>query len=371
MTIVSDKYKYKRKTKQKVRVLLMGPSLRQNGGMAEVQKLICEHTSDNLQIEHICTHDEGSLSHRSLVFGKALTRFIRKLLSRETDLIHIHMSERGSVARTLLLVLIAFAFRCPVLIHTHGAEFAPFFCKLPQWLQKLMSFIFRRCSGFIVLSESWKEFYCYQMKLNTLKVFTLPNAVALPPHVPDREQLRASKLVFCGRVGQRKGAFDLIQAFSLLPNHLKNSTELILAGDGDLEQAQEMTTKLELSSSVRFLGWIGSKQRDQILKEADIFVLPSYNEGLPMAILEAMAWGLPIITTPVGGIPEVVIQGQNGLLIEPGNVSQLSKSIQYLMQDITLRQSMGKFSRETVKSFDINSYSKKLTSIYNNVLKMS
>ena len=111
--------------------------------------------------------------------------------------------------------------------------------------------------------------------------------------------------------------------------------------------------RLRLSGNVRFLGWVGPEQRDQILKEADIFILPSYNEGLPMAILEAMAWGLPIITTPVGGIPEVLIQGQNGLLVEPGNVNQLSKSIQYLMQDMALRQSMGKCSRETAKSFDV------------------
>lgn len=359
------------KPRGRARVLLMGPSLQQNGGMAEVQKLICEYLSQDLKVEHICTHDEGSIVHRLIVFGKAVGIFLKKLLTRETDLIHIHMSERGSVLRTLFLVLCTFIFRYPVLIHTHGAEFAPFFTKLPKWMQNLISYIFRRCSGFIVLSQSWNEFYRYQMKLRDDRIFTLPNSVELPAYVPKRDRTQVTKLVFCGRVGERKGAFDLIQALSLLPDPLKDATELVLAGDGDLEQAQRLISALGLSNTVQLQGWVDPVQRDQLLEDADIFILPSYNEGLPLAILEAMAWELPIISTPVGGIPEVVIHGQNGLLVEPGNVEELSQSIQSLIQDDKLRQSMGKHAREIAKFFDANSYSLKLAKIYNRVLQDS
>jgi glycosyltransferase involved in cell wall biosynthesis len=369
MAIIYSEPKTEGSVEKQLHVLLLGPSLEQNGGMAAVQNLILSRTLFSFSFEHICTHDEGSLAHRGRIFAKALASFVQKLWFRRVDLVHIHVSERGSVLRKTLLILLAFAFRQPVLIHTHGAEFQPFFLKLPILGKRILIRIFRQCDGFIVLSESWQNFYISQLCLKPERVFILPNAVELPPQVFPRMISTSMNLVFCGRVGRRKGAFDLIQAFALLSADQRAFAQLAIAGDGDLDQAQQIAEHFNISDRVSFLGWVSPEQRDQVLSSADIFVLPSYNEGLPMAILEAMAWGLPVITTPVGGIPEVVIPHQNGLLVEPGDVQQLSKAMQLLIEDKALRLSLGKAARKTAESFDARTYGERLADIYELVLK--
>ena len=353
-----------------IRALNLGPSLAQNGGMATVQQLILKHVvGQTIQPQHICTHDEGTIFYRFRVFLFAFFRYLQKLLRRDVDLVHIHISERGSVIRKVILILLSLAFNKPVLVHTHGAEFQVFFLELPFFFQKTLSYIFRQCNGFIVLSKSWQDFYTSQLGLDPRKVFLLSNSVELPSDLPNRSSREKISFLFCGRVGERKGAFDLIQALALLSPTLRSQMKLIIAGDGDIEQAKTLATQLSVMDQTTFLGWVKPKQRDQLLQQADVFILPSYNEGLPLSILEAMAWQLPIITTPVGGIPEVIVSQDNGLLINPGDVQALSHAMQSLVENEEFRLALGKCSRETAKSFDIATYGERLACIYGAVLQ--
>lgn len=369
MTSTFNSFQKKSSLKPCCQALILGPSLEQNGGMATVQNLILTHAPSQYTLRHICTHDEGSALHRGIIFLRAITTFLRLLLSRKVEIVHIHVSERGSVLRTVLLTILSFTFRRPVVLHAHGAEFKPFFLKMPGWVQNIISDIFGQCDGFIVLSKFWQDFYISQLGLIPERVFTLPNSVELPPEIPCRQNSTPVNLVFCGRIGHRKGTFDLLQAFAELPSHLKACAHLTIAGDGEIEQGHLLVDRLGLSDHVTFLGWINPSQRDQMLANANIFILPSYNEGLPLAILEAMAWGIPPIATPVGGIPEVVVPNQNGLLVAPGNVQQLSKAIQYLLEDPELRLKLGKSARATAESLDIKTYTDRLGRIYDRVLQ--
>ncbi|OUL27758.1 glycosyl transferase family 1 [Nostoc sp. RF31YmG] len=347
-----------------MRILMLGASLEQNGGIATVEKLIIQHIAPNIKIQHITSHDEGSILHRIRVFGTALTKLLWSLLSQKIALVHIHLSDGGSVLRKAILAILAAIFGKPVLMHAHGAEFHLTYKKLPKWAQQTVIWVFRHCQGFIVLSKTWQDYYVTNLGLNPKQVIVMPNPTELPDHVPNRQNPTKINVVFCGRVGQRKGAFDLIEAFAKLPDRQKESTQLILAGDGEITKAQQLAASLNLAERVTFLGWINSQQRDELLSKADMFVLPSYNEGLPMAILEAMGWGLPIIASPVGGIPELVIAKQNGLLVTPGNIQQLSQAMELLIADEDLRLSLGKVSRKNVEQFDIRNYCHHLAEIY-------
>ncbi|OUL37160.1 glycosyl transferase family 1 [Nostoc sp. T09] len=346
------------------KILMIGASLKQNGGIATVEKLLIQYIAPNIKIQHITSHDEGSILHRVTVFGKALANLLWSLLSQKIALVHIHLSDGGSLLRKAILVILALVFGKPVLMHAHGAEFHLTYNKLPQWAQQAVSWVFRHCQGFIVLSKTWQDYYVDNLGLNPKQVIVMPNPTELPAQVPNRQNSTKINLVFCGRVGQRKGAFDLIEAFAKLPDSQKQSTQLILAGDGEIAKAQQLAANLNLAEQVTFLGWINSQQRDELLSKADMFILPSYNEGLPMAILEAMGWGLPIIATPVGGIPELVIAKQNGLLVTPGNIQQLSQAMQLLIADENLRLSLGKVARKNVEQFDIRNYCHHLAEIY-------
>lgn len=355
---------------KKLRIGMLGHSLAQNGGISTVENLILKYAAKEVEIQHIATFDDGSIAYKCAVFGTGIRKFAWKLLCRKIELVHIHVSERGSVLRNVILTLIAFIFRKPVLIHAHGAEFHLFFSTLPKWLQQGLSFIFRRCTAFIVLSKAWKEYYIRTLGLKAEQVFVLPNSVELPSQVPHRINANRVSMVFFGRIGQRKGTFDLIRAFASLPSEQKDRCQLIVAGDGDVEQGRKLVESLNVADYVTFLGWVSPEQRNQLLAKADVFVLPSYNEGLPLALLEAMAWGLPAITTPVGGIPELVTSSKDALLVTPGDIQQLSEAMQSLIADESLRLSLGTAARKTVAPFDVKNYSGCLADIYRSVLTL-
>ncbi|WGV27781.1 glycosyltransferase family 4 protein [Halotia branconii] len=347
-----------------IRIAMIGASLKQNGGIATVENLILKHTPHHIKIQHFTSHDEGSITHRLIVFIKALVSLLSKLMFDKLDIVYIHLSDGGSVLRKAIIALVAFSFQKPVFIHAHGAEFHVTYSSLPKWTKKWLNSIFRHCKGFIVLSKTWKDYYVINIGLDPQKVFVLPNPTELPIETPQRLNTKKVTLLFCGRVGQRKGAFDLIKAFAKLPDTIKNCSNLILAGDGDLEQAQNLVDSLNLVECITFLGWVNSEKRNELLASADVFILPSYNEGLPMAILEAMAWSLPVISTPVGGIPELVVSKKNGFLVTPGDIEQLSHTMQSLIENEALRLLLGKAARETIIPFDIRKYCSELVALF-------
>ncbi len=210
--------------------------------------------------------------------------------------------------------------------------------------------------------------------------------VNLPSNIPQLRENKLLKFVFLGRIGKRggaldvaksiisfpkqdKGAFDLIKAFAALPESDRNCAELVLAGNGDLEIAQQLIQELAVEEQITICAWLSPAQRDALLAAADAFILPSYNEGLPMSMLEAMAWGLPVIVTPVGGIPEVVNHNQNGLLVQPGNQEQLVQAMQNLIRDENLRISLGTAARRRVECFDVKNYIASLFALYTSVVR--
>jgi glycosyltransferase involved in cell wall biosynthesis len=347
-----------------LRVLMLGPSLRQQGGMATVENLIANQPAEGLRIRHIATHEEGSLRHRVGVFCLGLLRFLGYLLTAQVDVVHMHVSERGSVLRVSLLVWLAVLFRKPVIMHTHGCEFHLFFDRLSKLSQWLVALTFRRCAAVIALSDSWRDYYIQHCRLDPNRVVVMLNPVKVPPIVPRRPQSAQVKFIFLGRIGARKGAFDVIQAVARFAPAQQQRMMLWLAGDGELAQAQALIDQHQLGHCIQLLGWIDGETRDRLLSEADVFLLPSQNEGLPVAMLEAMAWALPVIVTPVGGIPEMVTHQQQGFLVEPGDVAAIGEAMQTLLLQEPKRLRMGHAARQQVQRLDVPQYHQALRQLY-------
>ena len=347
-----------------LRVNMLGDSLTHNGGITTVENLIIKHISSDIKIQHISTHENGSHSHKAAIFVRGLITLTWRLSTQKVDLVHIHLADWGSIIRKVTIVLIALMFRKPIAIHAHGPEFHLTYEALPKVAKRVLGSIFQKCNKFIVLSESWKKFYVTSLGLREDLVLVLPNPVELPQQIPERSHRSQLTLVFLGRVGQRKGAFDLLQAFSGLSPEQKQQSKLIFAGDGDLEEGHRLVNQLGLNSAVTFVGWLSCEQKNELLAKADIFILPSYNEALPMAILEAMSWGLPVITCPVGGIAEIVISGRNGLCVPPGKIPELTEALQTLITNQDLRLHLGKAARASVESIDVIQYIVQISNIY-------
>jgi glycosyltransferase involved in cell wall biosynthesis len=363
-----------------IKVLMFGTGLDVKGGVTSVEKLILNNAPLQLRINHVATIGQGSATHNVLLFCNAIQSLVVSILRKDVDIIHIHFSERGSTLRKSILVFIAALFQQSIILHAHGATYKEFLAGLPQIVKNILVALFRKCR-IIVLSKSWRDYYCHELSLDNSRVSILYNPVDLPSNMPYREGRKHLKFIFLGRIGKRggaldiaqslmsfpkqdKGAFDLINAFAVLSEADRHDVELVMAGNGDLAAANQLIADLNLTNKITILEWLDAEQRDKLLATADAFILPSYNEGLPMSMLESMAWGLPVIVTPVGGIPEVIIDRQNGLLVEPGIQDQLVEAMQSLIRDESLRLSLGAAGRNSVKDFNIHNYMESLSDLY-------
>jgi len=348
---------------QKLRIAMLGPNPNEKGGMGQVSKLIQENAVESIQIKYISTW-KGKDANRLTDFAQALMALLWQLVSGKVDLVHIHISERGSVLRKFMITLISLGFKKPIILHTYGAEFSQFHAQLPKLIQQTVNWMFQQCTYVIALSESWKKFYIKNCHLAPDRVIRMYNPVTIPSRIPDRSSSDTLNFVFLGKINQRKGIDDLLNAFASLSIDQQNKVQIILAGTGEEEAAKQLAQQLGIENHVKFPGWIDEKQRDDLLSQAHAFLLPSYQEGLPMALLEAMSWELPCITTPVGGIPEVITDHETGLLVEPGNVQQLARAMETLIEDESLRLNLGKASRDRAKDLDIKKYCVFLSEVY-------
>ncbi len=347
-------------------IVMFGPCLSERGGMGVVQQHIINSVGEKVSIRHLATWN-GKTNTFSL-FSRTIIEFLYRLIRNQVDLIHIHVSERGSVIRKSILALLAFAFSKPVIMHTHGCEFHIFYDKLPNFTQQLLNKIWQKCDAVIVLSNSWKQTYISKCGLKPDRVSVKYNPVVIPQKNPADRNSTKVKFILLGKINQRKGVFDLFKALALLSSVYQEKIELIVAGSGEMEKVTAVAKELKIDSLVSFPGWIDAEQRDSLLEQSDVFILPSYNEGLPMALLEAMSWRLAVITTPVGGIPEIIVHNKTGLLVQPGNIPELTVSIQALIDDELLRLKLGNAAYEQALLLDIKNYSNEILDIYYSIL---
>lgn len=315
-------------------------------------------------IRLLFTHCEGSVGSRLVFASRAYLTFLGMLITAQVRLLHCHAAMRGSFWRKSVFSLSALALRVPVVFHLHGSEMKTFVSGQPVLLRRLISWILERQTRVIVLSESWKDYI--QSIAPNARVWVIPNYVQLPDlatrTAPTGEtNVRA---LFLGLVGQRKGVYDLLSAFadalSLAPN-----LHLVIAGNGEVEQARRLASELGILEHVTFTGWLNGEDKLAELRAADFYVLPSHNEGLPVSLLEAMSWQMPVVSTLVGGIPELVRGGIDGYLIEPGDRPALTLALSNLASNMAQRTSMGREARQRVKElFSAEVVLPRLESVY-------
>lgn len=313
------------------------------------------------------SHEEGSIYNRIKIAVTSWVSLIGSLLCRKVSFLHIHTAMYGSFWRKSVYSQTARLFNVPVIMHLHGSEMKTFYNSTSPRVQKLISYLIENSNCVIVLSSSWKDFV--KRIAPKANVQVVNNYVSIPSDVLFEVEQGKFDVLFLGIVGPRKGTYDLLHAWSLIVKQLPNA-KLYIGGNGDIDQAKKLAEQLGIKNQVEFLGWVSGDDKLRYLKSADVFVLPSYNEGLPMSVLEAMAWQKPVVTTKVGGIPELIIDSCDGLLIDPGNIKQLSDAILKLHNNLDFRVKIAKKAREKV----INDYSRvtilpKLENIYSNITK--
>ena len=315
-----------------------------------------------VQFEHIVSHVEGGKFEKLLYVLRALGTFFT---TPRVDVVHIHVASAASFYRKSLFVWAARLRGKPAFLHVHGSNFNSFYSGSAAPLRTYMRWVFARCARTLVLSETWRQFFTQHIVQSRVEV--LHNGV----HVDRFEACRTpmadtSHFLFLGRLGVRKGIYDLLEAIDQLVNQQQQRhLRFLLAGDGELAEVQALIDAKGLQEQVQVLGWIDSQGKLELLKQVSTIVLPSYNENLPMAILEAMAAGKVIISTTVGGIPDVITPGTNGFLLPPGDVAALSRYLLQVSTDPALAARIGAHNIACISTdFNLRIINEQLAQLY-------
>lgn len=301
---------------------------------------------DRQGVHLIASYTDGSFLKRQIVLIKALAAFFWHLCTKQVTLVHIHAAMRGSFWRKSLFSSLARMFGVPVVLHLHGSEMKPFYNSLPPFFQKLVRYHLEKATRVIVLSESWRSFVASIAP--AARITVVPNYVTVPA-LPVPSDRKPQDILFLGLIGPRKGTFDLIHAFaSIAPQY--PDARLIIGGNGQVAEARQLVQQVGMEKRIHLAGWVGQEEKKALLDKSGIYVLPSYNEGLPMSVLEAMAAGLAVVTTKVGGIPELITDQVDGLLVEAGDRAALSAAMAAILGNDETRLRLAHAGRERIKS---------------------
>jgi glycosyltransferase involved in cell wall biosynthesis len=229
--------------------------------------------------------------------------------------------------------------------------------------------MFQRAARVLVLGERDRATVEHAIGVPGERVTVLHNAVPdpgpPPPRLPGKGPVQ---LVFLGHLDDRKGVPELLAALAD-PALRQRDWRLVMAGGGELERFAHDARASGLAERVSFAGWLPHERVYALCREADVFVLPSHAEGQAMSLLEAMAHGLAIVTTPVGSHLEAVEDGAQALLVEPGDIAALAAALARLIDNFALRDALGRAARSKYcGSFDADQYSKTLLQIYGRVI---
>lgn len=270
-----------------------------------------------------------------------------------------------------ILAIVSKLFRKKTVIHIHSAKFDSWYNNASQIKKWLIRFLLNRVDIIVVEGGIWKTFF--KQIVPESKLVIIPNCVHLSNFKKTKKSKRENKItvLFPGSLCERKGVFDILKAIPLVIKEEKN-IKFIFGGCSSNEEEikiLEIIKSQHLENYTAFIGEYTDKNKAEIYGSADIFILPSYAEGLPISMLDAMASGLPIISTRVAAIPEVIDDRVNGFLIEPGDYKALAERILILTKDRNLRKKMGKNNIEKIrKNYDFSSMVKNFDELQQKLL---
>ncbi len=323
--------------------LIAAPQGQAGGGMGRVTAYLMQEQAgraDLAPLEALDSRGEGAAVLSALAVARAAARIAGLALRGRVSVLHVNVAERGSVARKGVLLAVARLCGVPVVLHLHAAEIVTFHASLPGLARALVGWMFRSAQLCVVLGEPWRRWVA-SIGVPDARIRVLRNGVPRLAGWRPRAEGAPFRLLFLGNLFARKGIADLLAALA----QVGPACSLVVAGGGDVAGHAALADGLGLGGRVRFAGWVDQAGAASCLAEADALVLPSYDEGLPLVILEALSLGVPVVCTPVGAIGEVLDDGDTALLVPPGDVAALAAALRRLAGEPALATRLGERGR--------------------------
>lgn len=304
------------------------------GGISQVIKGYArDGVFEKWDVRWIKTHVAGGILRRVCAALHGLLSVIFWMSCGRVQLVHTHAAMRGSFWRKSILVFSARCLCVPIVVHLHGSEMKDFYFSSSRFGRWCIRSTLEHADRVVVLSAGWAAYARHiapAVKVSVIANYSPAIPLSASPYWMDKKKNKFIFL-FLGALIDRKGIYELLPAFAKLSREFPD-TELWLGGSGEIEKVQAVIEQSPLAT-VRLLGWVDEATKNQLLMAVDAFVLPSKNENLPLSIIEAMSAELPIVTTHIGGIPEMLTDGEDAILIAPGTVDLLYEALKKIRTD--------------------------------------
>jgi glycosyltransferase involved in cell wall biosynthesis len=288
-------------------------------------------------IEYLPTHGGGGPARNAGLAFDALRRFAALLARHGNMPVHLHLSARGKPALDWAFATAARAARCPLVLQLHGAGFER------SHGEPLMRRLLERAACVLIACEAQRAWV--RSLARDAHTVCLSHPVAQEAAT---QRARGNLVLFLGRMEAGKGIFDLLEAVAALRGAVPD-VRLVCAGDGDRIAVARYAERLGIADAVKFTGWVGPSGKRALFESAAVFALPAYDASLPVSLPEAMAAGVPVVASSVGGIPEIVSDGTSGFLVAPGDKAGLERALRKLLTDAALAARIGAAGRETAR----------------------
>lgn len=331
--------------------------------MDVVDVQVRKHPESAIEVRYLTTRGHGRLIPSIFLYlVPSILQLIFCIITWRVDVFHVNIVQRGSTMRKLTLCYIARALGTPYVLHLHGSGYRQYWSSAGRFLSERIRGTFSHAARVLVLGRVWSDFVADRAPAARISI--LPNATIAPSEGRShRSGGEPAHILFLGRLGERKGVPELIRALERLD--ASTPWRATLAGDGQVGQTRAQLAAAGLSERVAVPGWVGQGGVDRLLASADILVLPSRDENLPLSVIEGMGFGLAVVTTPVGAVSDIIIDGETGLLCPVGDSEALAMALTRVVADADLRARLGRAARAFhAENLNVDNYFSRLASIW-------
>lgn len=304
-----------------------------------------------------------------LFFSVSLMKLIFSLITNwKIKIVHIHGAKEGSILRKFFMCFIAKKiFRKKIIFHIHAGAFDEYYERGSRFYKYICRFVVNNAEALVVLSERWNEFFAKNFKVKKLIVIKNPVEHKQAAVVKKTSGPAVTTFLFLGRIADHKGIFDLVNLVVAEQNALRGKCKFLIGGNHEVDRLKKAITDGGIEDLAEYIGWVQNDEKHRFFSICDYFILPTYEEAMPMTILEAFSYGKPVITTPVGSIPEVVEHNKNGILFKPGDIQKLKEIILTAINDRSAYDCMRKNAMNSAESYYPESIKNELEKLYSEI----
>lgn len=346
-------------------ILTIGPDYRYpSGGIAQLLNIYSNFFTPYNFIASVKVplEKEGCKVIKFLQLLLGIIKMLYYFITKPIKIVHIHTTSGISFFRESIFIILAFIFKKKIILHIHSNRLIDFYNEHPI----IIDYILKKADNIITIASIWELFL---KNKNYTNVITIPNPIDLPICIENKKTNKL-QILYLAKLCEYKGIYDLLECLRIYKKEFQDKILLTVGGNGEINKFKKYIIKHGLSNLVKYEGWVLKEDKAKLLSQTDIFILPSHIEGLGIAILEAMSYKKPVIATNVGGIPEIVYNMYNGILINPCQPKEIYDAIYTLMHDSDLRTKMGFNGYNLSMKYWPDKVEKDLSNLYLNTLNI-